>query len=70
MNGFLKKSAQAADPPAAPKTATKAKKDFFSRESGYKTDWQVWQKHVLTAPLTNIYLHEFTYIYIYVYMYV
>ena len=29
MNGFLKNSAQAADPPAAPKTATKAKKDFF-----------------------------------------
>ena len=40
MNGFSKNSAtQAADPPAAPKPAAKAKKDlFFPGESGYKTD--------------------------------
>jgi hypothetical protein len=58
---FSKNSAaQAADPLAAPKTAAKAKKDFFPGDSGYKTDWQVlaetretiilWAKHNADSP--------------------
>ena len=61
MSGFHKNSGtQAADPPAAPKTAAKAKKDFFPGDSGYKTDWQVlaetqepiilWAKHNADSP--------------------
>ena len=66
MNGFLKNSAQAADPPAAPKTATKAKKDFF-----FEGEWvqdrlaSLAEARVDSTPDKHIP----TWIYIYIYMY-
>ena len=62
MNGFSKNSAtQAADPPASPKPAAKAKKDlFFQGRVGTRQIDKFWQKivsanHLPYSPSIHIY---------------
>ena len=76
MSGFHKNSGtQAADPPAAPKTAAKAKKDFFSRGQWVQDRLASFGRntgtyHTLGKTQTYIYIYEYIHIYIYISIYV